>query len=217
MPQRLSPTCLACAPRRGSPVSAAVAGCVEQQEREELSRVLAGQVGEDIRKERNTDPLSVTSCHVCEMALTFFWYLFTEDQCQTGHGRGDGGWGCQRLTIFVKWDTTGVERLSEDLGRRLTCLLPQPCPVPSGLWREATLQGTRRARRGALPAGSAAVASAHQRQLGVVVRRKCFQTIPAGGGRKAKNWQFSFLFSYCLPAGCREIPLRCFANVLLYH
>lgn len=169
-------------------------GCVEQQEREELSRVLAGQVGEDIRKERNTDPLSVTSCHVCEMALTFFWYLFTEDQCQTGHGRGDGGWGCQGLTIFVKWDTTGVERLSEDLGRRLTCLLPQPCPVPSGLWREATLQGTRRARRGPLPAGSAAVASAHQRQLGVVVRRKCFQTIPAGGGEKQKTGNSHFCF-----------------------
>lgn len=148
--------------------------------------MLAGQVGEDIRKERNTDPLSITSCHVCEMALTFFLVPFYRRP--VSDRTWQRGWrvGMSATNDFCKvghhWCATFVRRPGQ------ASHLPPPTAVsvPSGLWREATLQGTRRARRGALPAGSTALASAHQRQLGVVVRRKCFQTIPAGGEKSKK-------------------------------
>jgi len=86
--RRVSPTCLACAPRRGPPVAAAAAGCTEttREGRAETGGHGAEGVGREAWCEA-LDPRSVTVCRMWEMAP--FAFLLTAD-VRLGMAEGGG-------------------------------------------------------------------------------------------------------------------------------
>lgn len=90
--RRVSPTCLACAPRRGPPVSAAAAGCTEMTGKGRAETGGHGRVGKNIRREA-PDPRGFTFCHTCEMALTFS----LKAGVRLGMAEGAEGRGCRGL------------------------------------------------------------------------------------------------------------------------
>lgn len=185
-------TCLACAPRRGLPVSAAAAGCGETRGKGGAETGGHEQAAEDVRREA-PDPCSFTFCHTREMVLTCFFNLSPKAGARLGMVEG-GETGVLRLTVgqgkrrramlFVRWDASGFDCLVKYPGRQLRCHLPCFGWQHQGLWRQELPWGPW--RWGHSP-------YTYRPESGMFMRRKYFKLFWGGGKKKTVKIVFSFV------------------------
>lgn len=121
------------------------------------------------------------------------------------------------MTIFVRWDATGFDCLAKDPGRRLASLLPQPWPaLPRALERGRTAQA-----KAGCPGASASGEHSHRiyspEAVGYFHEKKIFSKYSRGKKKVKICGNICFWFHTVSQLAVKKGPLRCLANILLYH